>query len=90
MRRIHTMVNDWRDDLEVWVEPWADLYVIARGAKVIFSYAAEGDDLFESKVADGRLTYWFSGPDAPEVTVDGGEAEPVDQYERRARTLGSQ
>lgn len=62
MRRIHTLVNDAHDELEVWVEPWADLYVVPRGAKVAFSYAVEGGtDLLESEVADGRLTFWFSG-----------------------------
>ena len=86
MRRTHTLVNDVHDDLEVWIEPWADLYVIPRGAKVVFSYTVEGEtDLLESVVGHRRLTFWFRGA-APDVTIDGAEAEPVDQYEWRARS----
>ena len=86
MRRTHTLVNDAQDDLEVWVEPWADLYVVRRGSKVAFSFAAEGkSDLLESKIAVGKMTFWFSGPDAPEVEIDGTEAEPMDQYEWKSR-----
>jgi hypothetical protein len=80
-------VNDVHDDLEVWVEAWADLYVLPRGAKVAFSYDVAGDtDVLESEIADGRLTFWFGGRDAPVVMIDGAEAEPIDQDERRSRT----
>ena len=89
MRRTLTFVNDLQDELEVWVEPWADLYVVARGTKVAFSYVTEGDDLLEIKLADGRLTFWFSAPEGPEVSINGTEAEPVDHYEWRARTRRS-
>ena len=84
MQLTHTLVNDAHDQLEVWVEPWADLYVVPRGAKVTFSYAAESEaDLLESRVAVGRLTFWFSGRDAPDVLIDEVEASPADQYEWR-------
>ena len=87
MRRAHALLNIAHDELQVWVEPWADLYVVRRGAKVVFRYAVEGaTDLLESEVADGRMTFWFSGPDAPTVTVNGVEAEPVDQSDWQART----
>ena len=47
MRRTYSLVNNACDDLEVWVELWADLYVVPRGAKITFRYAAEGEiDLF--------------------------------------------
>lgn len=82
----HSLVNDAADELEVWVEPWADLYVVRRGAKVAFAYAAEvGIELLESEVEKDRMTFWFSGSEAPEVTIDGAKAEPMDQYEWRRR-----
>ena len=89
MRLTHTLVNDFVDELEVWVEPWADLYVVLRGAKVAFIYEAKvGADLLESEVEQGRVTFWFSG-DAPNVTINGIEAKPVDQYEWHRRTQKS-
>ena len=86
MWRTYSLVNNAHDELEVWVELWADLYVVPRGAKITFRYAAEGEiDLLESEIADGRVTLWFNGPDAPEVTIDGAMADPMDQYEWRSR-----
>lgn len=84
MRLTHTLVNDVTDELEVWVEPWADLYVVDRGAKVAFTYSPQGvTALLESEVTGARVTFWFNGIDAPHVTIDGDEVGPVDQYERR-------
>lgn len=86
MRRTYSLVNDAHDELEVWVELWANLYVVPRGAKITFCYAADGEiDLLESEIAEGRMTFFFSGPEAPEVTIDGAKVEPMDQFEWRSR-----
>ncbi|CAA9355692.1 MAG: hypothetical protein AVDCRST_MAG93-7341 [uncultured Chloroflexia bacterium] len=60
----------------------AGLYILRRGSKIAFSCGAAGEaDLVESKVSEGRITFWFNGADALEVTIAGAEAQPVDQYE---------
>lgn len=85
MMLVHNLRNDIADLLDVWVEPWADLYVVPRGSKIGFTFDVPDDaKALESEIAGDRMTFWFSGPDAPKVTIDGVEAEPQDQYEWRS------
>jgi hypothetical protein len=84
MRLTHTLENDLCDLLEVWVEPWADLYTLPRGSKISLSYEVSGEaGPLESKVEGDKLTFWFNGADEPRVSINGEEADSQDQVDWR-------
>ena len=72
----HTFRNELGVPLQVWVEPWADVYCLSQGSTITFivEAGAATSPVIESALAEGRITFWFK--DEPEIAIDGKLAVP--------------